>query len=419
MTLATRCPQCATAFRVAPDQIKLRGGWVRCGVCNEVFDSSQSLIELDPAGGAPRPVAAGPAFPPEAPISSPEAPASPPESPVEPHVLRRRGEGLVASMQDDGSQAPTPEPTPSFSSPLAVAAGEAGVPDREATPGAESFPVAGASPKPALTDEAADGALPSVLRSRRAAPATASDGAPVQPPDAEAGPAVAVPTTPALGSAEDAHAPIVGESRPRERESRGDEAPDFLDEEARQRRRRAQWLWGLAALIALLVLLAQAAWIFRAEIATRVPMLRPAMERLCQRWQCTVGYPRAPELLVIESSSVEPWSPESPGFAPPIADEAEPVPGESAGIVLPTRQLALRMVLRNRATFPQSWPAIELSLMDLSDAVAARRVLLPSVYLSPRDFAQPLGPLQERVLRIPIETIDAHATGYRVAIFYP
>ncbi|MEK7948573.1 DUF3426 domain-containing protein [Pigmentiphaga sp. YJ18] len=396
MTLATRCPQCATAFRVAPDQIKLRGGWVRCGVCNEVFDSSQSLIELDPAGGAPRPVAAGP--------------VSPPEVPAEPHVLRRRGEGLVAPAPDDDEPSFAPEPVPPFSA-LPAGAGNEPVdpPIREASPsGAEPASIA-VDAVPQASDETADGTLPSVLRSRRAAPVGMPDEVPAEP-GMEPGQEPA---------ADDAHAPIVGDSRPRAQEPRGADAPDFLDEEIRQRRRRAQWLWGLAALIALLVLLAQAAWIFRAEIATRVPMLRPGMERLCQHWQCTVGYPRAPELLVIESSSVEPWSPESPGFAPPIADVAESAPGESSEVVLPTRQLALRMVLRNRATFPQSWPAIELSLMDLSDAVAARRVLLPSVYLSPRDFAQPLGPLQERVLRIPIETLDAHATGYRVAIFYP
>lgn len=391
MVLATRCPQCATAFRVAPDQIKLRGGWVRCGVCNEVFDSSQSLIELDPAGGSPRPVAAGPA-------AMPEAPAA------EPHVLRRRGEGLAATVQDDEDLAPALASTPP-SPPVVTDSGSASrdMPADDAPPGAGAS-MAGET-APAVFAESLPGQdLPSVLRSRRPEPVGL-------PGEADGGPDA--------GIAPAADVSIVGESRVRAQGASVEAAPGFLDGETRRRWRRAQWLWGLAALVALLILLAQAAWIFRAEIATRVPALRPVMEQLCQRLQCTVGYPRAPELLVIESSSVEPWSPESPGFAPPIADEPEPAPGESSEVVLPTRQLALRMVLRNRAAFPQSWPAIELSLMDLSDTVAARRVLLPSVYLSPRDFVQPLGPLEERVLRIPIETIDAHATGYRVAIFYP
>src|SRR4051812_12034226 len=45
MALATKCPHCNTTFRVAHDQLKLRGGIVRCGYCNEVFDGNAALIE--------------------------------------------------------------------------------------------------------------------------------------------------------------------------------------------------------------------------------------------------------------------------------------------------------------------------------------------------------------------------------------
>ncbi|MDB5756578.1 MAG: hypothetical protein JWR56_3006, partial [Massilia sp.] len=47
MALATICPHCNTTFRVASDQLKLRGGIVRCGACNEVFDGNAALIDLD------------------------------------------------------------------------------------------------------------------------------------------------------------------------------------------------------------------------------------------------------------------------------------------------------------------------------------------------------------------------------------
>ncbi|MFL6707825.1 MAG: zinc-ribbon domain-containing protein, partial [Massilia sp.] len=40
MALATICPHCHTTFRVASDQLKLRGGIVRCGACHEVFDGN-------------------------------------------------------------------------------------------------------------------------------------------------------------------------------------------------------------------------------------------------------------------------------------------------------------------------------------------------------------------------------------------
>ena len=37
MELTTHCPQCATSFLVSEDQLALAQGWVRCGVCQEVF----------------------------------------------------------------------------------------------------------------------------------------------------------------------------------------------------------------------------------------------------------------------------------------------------------------------------------------------------------------------------------------------
>lgn|GEM_PF-2058711 len=38
-SLVTRCPQCRAAFRVVAEQLHLRNGKVRCGVCNAVFDA--------------------------------------------------------------------------------------------------------------------------------------------------------------------------------------------------------------------------------------------------------------------------------------------------------------------------------------------------------------------------------------------
>lgn len=48
MTLTTRCPSCATAFRVQPGQLSARGGKVRCGKCAAVFDGVAGLVEEQP-----------------------------------------------------------------------------------------------------------------------------------------------------------------------------------------------------------------------------------------------------------------------------------------------------------------------------------------------------------------------------------
>ncbi|MFN9772526.1 MAG: MJ0042-type zinc finger domain-containing protein, partial [Burkholderiales bacterium] len=52
MALATTCPQCKTSFKVVPDQLKLRRGLVRCGVCQHVFSGIDHLRYVDDAARA-------------------------------------------------------------------------------------------------------------------------------------------------------------------------------------------------------------------------------------------------------------------------------------------------------------------------------------------------------------------------------
>ena len=54
MSLATRCSECGTVFRVVPDQLKVSDGWVRCGRCSAVFNAQASLFDLDEAASAAR-----------------------------------------------------------------------------------------------------------------------------------------------------------------------------------------------------------------------------------------------------------------------------------------------------------------------------------------------------------------------------
>ncbi len=47
MALVTLCPACRTTFRVTPNQLKARGGDVRCGQCHQIFNSFATLITVD------------------------------------------------------------------------------------------------------------------------------------------------------------------------------------------------------------------------------------------------------------------------------------------------------------------------------------------------------------------------------------
>lgn len=71
MALATRCPHCQTAFRVASDQLKLRAGLVRCGTCKEIFNGIENLLHPDEDIAAAIAASAPPV--PEVPLGTPAA----------------------------------------------------------------------------------------------------------------------------------------------------------------------------------------------------------------------------------------------------------------------------------------------------------------------------------------------------------
>lgn len=400
MALATRCPQCATVFRVVADQIKLRGGWVRCGVCSTTFDAGSSLQEVE----LPRPVAPGPE-----PLV-----ASAVEVVAEPHVAPADPDPILdhpAVMRTRPVRMP---PLPDLDFDVAVPA-----------------PVA--QPAPPVADRA-DALAPADVFSAtrdegaaRQAPTFGSDGtvhhvASAEPvfraePRSHREPQIGdVPAQTLSTPARTEPAFVIGNGLDESvSATESPRLPDFM-EKPPTRRSGLRWLWALAALLALLLLLGQAAIFYRSELATRVPALRPLLDRACGMLECTVAYPRDIRQLTVESSSLETWGRPGTGAFPVATDNDA---DQALAASDQPRRLALTVVLRNRAQFAQSWPAIELSLTDFSETVVARRVLLPSSYLPPQQLSEPLAAGVERTLRIPIETSQAKASGYRIAVFFP
>lgn len=60
VSMITRCPACATAFRVTESQLRARGGQVRCGRCGAQFDALSSLTPRSAGLSVPPPDAQGP-----------------------------------------------------------------------------------------------------------------------------------------------------------------------------------------------------------------------------------------------------------------------------------------------------------------------------------------------------------------------
>ncbi|WP_459616860.1 DUF3426 domain-containing protein [Bordetella sp. 2513F-2] len=385
MALVTRCPQCGTAFKVVPDQLRVRNGLVRCGACSTVFDGRACLVQ--PAVPAPQPApvprAAGPRAP-ELPVSS----AMPPARTQPPAVLRGRAEirptaswphspgAYVDDDHDDdgpppedlpygaGREPDMPRPRPrraelDLSPAYGLSAGSR--PGGRSEPRLRAVRVGG--PEPDESEEGAGG----------------HDEALQEPP-----------------------MPVYGEARTRLAgdTDAGRTPPAFLDPgriASRHAARRA-WAWGCCAGVLLLAL--QLVYVYRTPVAVAVPALRPVLTMLCQPLGCEVGHARRIERISIVSSSLR---------APPGAAQ------QDAG----RQRLVLTVVLRNRYEQDQPWPALVLDLTDLSDTVVARKVLRPEAYLTPAQLAGPMAAQAEVTLRVPIEVAGLQVNGYQLDKFFP
>ena len=382
MALATQCPHCGTLFRVAADQLKLRGGIVRCGACQQVFDGNTGLVDLNAPPSSPTspPIAESavtPSIPAaddtEQPIYTLEfdralspfgiLPHATHEEAVEPKTetaavvaeMPVDEEIVAAPPPDDGQDEPEPEPEPAA---------------RQPAPNAP----------PLLLRESAGGSPPIV--------------SPAAPP---------APTSPRARAAE-ARArrskltPTRIEDTPKLRVPDIDE-PEFV-RRGRQREQsgktvRIAMIAGSALL--LLALIVQSMVSFRDVLAARYPALRPALVSTCALFGCQVGLPARPDALVIETGEL---------------------------ITLGGNAYTLSTVLRNGGDLALAWPSIELTLNDADDKPLVRRVFAPRDYV-PRladaaagGFAG-FGARAEQPVKIHFRLEGLEPSGYHIAVFYP
>jgi predicted Zn finger-like uncharacterized protein len=115
MSLITRCPSCATMFKVVPDQLRISDGWVRCGHCGEVFDAADHLQdESQPAVAAFVSGGQQPVSPPTPPLFNPPSP--PPSQSATP---MNTSSGVAPSVAAWDTQMPSTAPA-QWSEPAGV-----------------------------------------------------------------------------------------------------------------------------------------------------------------------------------------------------------------------------------------------------------------------------------------------------------
>lgn len=170
---------------------------------------------------------------------------------------------------------------------------------------------------------------------------------------------------------------------------------DSVEDEEQSPARSRTWLWALPAGALSVLLIAQLAYVYRAEIAARQPDLRPMLQQYCELLDCKVGLPQNNELMSIESSSLE----ADPNYS---------------------RHITLKALLRNRASYDLAYPDLELTLNDRQDSPLARRIFKPAEYLATHDKVETGLPANhEANVQLQLDTTDLNPNGYRLVLYYP
>ena len=396
--MLTRCPNCQTTFRVAPEQIRARHGRVRCGECLDVFNALDTLVD-EPMAAALPPEADGRGAA-AADVFEPAPTAAFPVPDIVPLPVERPAETTCDTPVDAPVDAATAwaaqiaVPPPLYFGPP--------IHESDSTAAATAPPPVEASPAPVDTaTEQADAIADTTPPVAQSPVATADDDAAalVAPLADDAALAAAALAAVAQGTATK---PAVRPAwRPSHAEVRVPDAADGATEtEDTPAASASRPLWRslllvLAMALAAAALLFQAALHWRVELATLWPSTRPLYDEACALFDCTVELPRKASLIGIESSDLH------------------PDPNDKT-------RLVLRATLRNRAPFAQAWPHLELTLTDTADRALARRVLAPVDYLPAAVRIQAgIASHADAPIERPLSAADADAAGYRLYLFYP
>lgn len=354
--MRTRCPQCATVFRITPEQLRLRAGKVRCGHCQAVFNALDSLIEEPVSAAVPPPPAPEPAKP--APGADYDAPPTPlaAQAGIPPGKAASSFAPPAGEEADAGEESAASGESPHAGPAAFVPTGKTG--ELPATETGEGDLPTGhewnALPAP---DESPDESPEESTEAARAAGLVAAREL-ADAPGYSRWAAGAVSASPFSG----------------------------LEPEMRQ---RVTWPFALAAALLALALAAQASYHFRSDIALRLP----ASAGIYAGLGIDIPLPREAERVSIEASDLQ----------------SDPTRG----------LLLLQATLRNRAEHAQDWPALELTLTDARDTVVARRVLAAADYLPPKADPTAFAAHGETAVRLWIEAKGVDAAGYRLYVFYP
>lgn len=393
MSQITRCPACATTFKVVADQLRISDGWVRCGHCKEVFDASEHLL---PSPSEPPPVSDAADQAAHTPDANAETSAPMSATPAVLGTEPVAADDVADDGGDEDSPAESSSPTREAVSELpAVSGREPQEPPGYELPGAQQAD--STWPQDAMDDvraepETDDGDEVPAPRQRAEESPAASDE-PMEQAVLQELEAVAQEPIPVEEAAVMPVAALMG-AAPTDVAAVSAE-PGFVIAARRGafwRRPLVRGLLVCAGMGLMLGLAVQVAWQERDVIAARSPAAYVWMEQLCQPLRCTLQPPRRIDALVIDSSSFL-----------KVRDDAA--------------AYQLQVAIRNTSSMTVATPALELTLTDAQDQALLRRVLLREELGAPAQLAQ--GATWSGAVPMQVTQDASRVAGYRLLAFYP
>ena len=420
MTLATTCPRCKTSFKVVADQLKLRRGMVRCGVCQTVFSGLEQLRYVE-ASSELNPEARSPL---SSPLSSPNSPAKPIDSDINAGyavssktAAPSQASGIITSMFDDFENTKAADDPQTAPANLDLNAAKiAANLSTNSPPSSIVVSQIPTSDDPRFSP-ASTAASPSTLLRQDDDLKTAfflPDHWDATTQHVDANPPVSIqvsnPVFVPLNSVVDQFGNDVREDREAQQaagsaiakfnrqddnNNNDDNAVDFFSSEqsyGTTSDRFSQLTKVMLVGFAALVLIFQLSLVTRNWLAVRVPALAPTLSFLAGAAGLTVELPRNLSALTIESFDVQ---------ATARADT-----------------LAVSAILRNRSNHAVQWPALELTLTGADGKAILRKILTPTEYLNQTPANLGVVGSTEHPIRIGLLTEGIAPTGYSVKIFY-
>lgn len=263
MKYSTTCTQCASVFRLTPEQLDAAQGWAQCGVCGAPFNARSTLAAEN---GDPLPVDVSPPPPVEA--SAPETPSS------------------VAIARHDTApaipEASPPDEPDAISSELASIPQLAGIENRAGGPDLSSIILIDPDAEEVTDDY---GPLPDF--STKAQDGTSTPTSIYGP--AYSAPPAAKPNLPSQVVMTDVRAEPVN--------------PVTLAIPS-----KSHWptiIWAFVSLLLVLALALQLGYFLRDMIALKVPVTRPWIEAACAKIGCSLSLPKDAALIQIIGSDLQ------------------------------------------------------------------------------------------------------------------